>query len=109
MRSVSKVSIRRKHQQLCQEIRKYNYAYYVQNQSLVDDSYYDQKYRELLAMEEQFKDFLDLDASPTNTLTSTGGSHLAKEQHTHPMLSLDNAWSKEDLQSFIFFLSLVLL
>ncbi|SFC25042.1 DNA ligase (NAD+) [Alkalibacterium subtropicum] len=78
---------------------QYSHQYYVLDQPTIPDEEYDQLYRELVELEEKYPTLVQSD-SPTQRV---GGSLLEgfeKVQHDIPMLSLDNAFSKEELQDF---------
>ncbi len=75
------------------------YEYYVLDQPSVSDREYDRYYQELTALETDFPQFLD-----PNSITQRVGGAVLKgfEQVTHQrmMLSLGNAYNREDLDSF---------
>ncbi|MEC7469454.1 MAG: NAD-dependent DNA ligase LigA, partial [Pseudomonadota bacterium] len=80
-------------------INEYNYQYYVLDNPTVPDSEYDRVFQELKALEAENPALITPD-SPTQKV---GGQPLgAFEQVTHevPMLSLDNAFSEEELTAF---------
>lgn len=86
-------------QQLRQELENYNYQYYVLDQPSVPDAEYDRLIKQLRELETAFPEYNSAD-SPSNKV---GGKALsAFEQVTHilPMLSLDNAFTDEDLIAF---------
>lgn len=92
--------IRSKYKILCQEIEKYQQAYYDQGISLISDAEYDQKYHELQLMEEKYSDILDCSNSPLQRVGWTPHNHNNIVQHAYPMLSLNNAWHLQDLIIF---------
>lgn len=78
---------------------QYSHEYYVLDKPTIADEEYDTLYRELLDLEEQFPELVQQD-SPTQRV---GGSLLPgfeKVEHDRPMLSLDNAFNKEELEAF---------
>ncbi|OCS88848.1 NAD-dependent DNA ligase LigA [Caryophanon latum] len=80
-------------------LHKYGHAYYVLDKPLVADSVYDQLLHELIALEEQYPQFVTPD-SPTQRV---GGAVLAgfeKVAHSTRMLSLSNAFNEDDLRDF---------
>jgi DNA ligase (NAD+) len=84
---------------LRREIERHNRLYYELDQPEISDAEYDQLFRELLRLEEQSPSLVTPD-SPTQRV---GGRPLEKfSQVTHrlPMLSLDNAFSEEDIAEF---------
>jgi DNA ligase (NAD+) len=81
------------------EIERHNYQYYVLDQPLVSDAEYDRMFRELQELEREFPGLADPE-SPTQRV---GGLPLPQfEQFTHrtPMLSLNNAFSEEEVEAF---------
>src|SRR6058998_2678593 len=89
----------RKIAQLRAEIRKHDRLYYEEAAPIISDHEYDRLYKELLDLETQFPDLLTPD-SPTQRV---GGKPLqAFEQVSHliPMLSLDNTYSEEEVETF---------
>ena len=89
----------KKIEELREQIRKYDYSYYVLAQPTISDDEYNQLYRKLQKLEEEHPELIT-DDSPTSRV----GSDLTKEfktvQHTIPMLSLSNAYNKEELLDF---------
>ncbi|TPV61045.1 NAD-dependent DNA ligase LigA [Aestuariibacter sp. GS-14] len=80
-------------------INEYNYQYYVLDNPTVPDSEYDRLFQSLKALEAQHPELIS-DDSPTQKI---GGQPLGSfEQVTHevPMLSLDNAFSEDELNAF---------
>lgn len=80
-------------------IRRYDYAYYVLDEPEVSDAEYDALFQELKALEAQFPDLITHD-SPTQRVGGMPAEGFAKVRHTVPMLSLDNAFSDEELADF---------
>lgn len=80
-------------------IAKYDYAYYVEHKSLVDDYTYDQLYRELVDLEKEFPELYDPN-SPTVKVPSDKIDSFAKIAHKERMLSLQNTYSFEEIIDF---------
>ena len=89
----------RRIEELRQLIRRYDYAYYVLAEPEVSDAEYDALFRELQALEAQFPDLITPD-SPTQRVGGEPAEGFNKIRHTVPMLSLDNAFSDEELAEF---------
>lgn len=92
-------SLRERAEQLREQIRKHDYHYYVLDDPLVSDQEYDQLMRELLELEKNHPELVTPD-SPTQRV---GGKALDKFErivHRQPLLSLDNAFSFQELQDF---------
>lgn len=81
------------------EIRKHEYQYYVLDAPLITDAEYDELMRELLRLEKQHPEWLSQD-SPTQRVGGKAMEGLQQVQHRNPLLSLDNAFSLEDLRDF---------
>lgn len=80
-------------------IEKYRYAYHVLDKSLVSDAVNDSLKHELQELENQFPELVTPD-SPTQRV---GGKPLDKFQkvtHTHPMLSLTDAFDEEEMREW---------
>ena len=83
-------------------IEDYNYCYYVLDQPKVADEEYDQLFRELVQLEQEFPELLTKN-SPTQRVGSVVVSNQLKQvAHLTPMLSLDNAFTKEEAINFDF-------
>ena len=80
-------------------LHKYNYEYHVQDNPSVPDSEYDKLLHELIDIEENHPELKTAD-SPTVRVGGTPVSAFEKVDHDTPMLSLGNAFSKEDLLAF---------
>jgi DNA ligase (NAD+) len=85
--------------ELREQIDHHNYRYHVLDDPEVSDAEYDRLMRELRALEEQFPDLISPD-SPTQRVGATPVSELEEVVHAKPMLSLDNAFTEEDLVNF---------
>ena len=81
------------------QIRLYNHQYHVLDEPSVPDAEYDRLMRELQAIEEQHPELIS-DDSPTQRVGAEPASAFTTVQHELPMLSLDNAFSEEELSSF---------
>ena len=82
-------------QELRALIERYRNAYYLENESLVSDSEYDALEQELRALEQENPELI-VD-SPTEKVGGAASSLFAPHRHLEPMLSLDNAFSLEEL------------
>lgn len=89
-----------RHAKLVAEIRRHDHAYYVEARPVISDQEYDRLYRELLDLERAFPDLATAD-SPSQRV---GGQPLAAFQsvaHLTPMMSLDNTYSRAELEEFV--------
>ena len=86
-------------EQLRREIERHDYLYYVQDRPEITDAEYDLLYRELVSLEEQFPE-LALPGSPTRRVGGAPLAKFAQVPHGIPMLSLENAFSEEEVREF---------
>ncbi|MBN7769204.1 NAD-dependent DNA ligase LigA [Marinobacter daepoensis] len=77
----------------------HNYAYYVLDDPTIPDVEYDRLFRELQKLEAEHPE-LASEASPTRRVGSSGDTSFAEVTHRLPMLSLDNAFSEDELRDF---------
>ena len=92
-------SIEQKVQQLREQLNRWSHEYYVEDKPTATDAEYDKAYHELLALEKEHPEFVTAD-SPTQRVGGEVLEQFQKVTHTNPMLSLSNAFSKEDLEEF---------
>ncbi len=85
--------------QLREEIRRYNYLYYVKSQPEISDAAYDNLMRELVELEKQFPELLSAD-SPTQRVGAPPAQEFQTVEHTAPMLSLDSCLTAEEIAAF---------
>ncbi len=78
------------------EINHHNYRYYVLDSPEISDAEYDELMRELKKLEEQYPQFLTPD-SPTQRVGAAPVEAFGVVEHPLPLLSLGNAFSKEEL------------
>ena len=90
---------RAEHKRLADEIAHHDKLYHEQDAPEISDAAYDQLRQRLKAIEERFPQLVDM-FSPTQKVAPTPTTAFAKVKHARPMLSLDNAFSDEDLQGF---------
>ncbi len=90
---------RKKVGSLRSEIRRHNYRYHVLDDPEVPDAEYDRLVRELTALEKKHPELITQD-SPTQRVGAEPIKAFGTVKHTVPMLSLDNAFSEEELQNF---------
>lgn len=85
---------------LRQKLRQYEYEYHVLDNPSVPDAEYDRLMNELKNLEWQYPELITSD-SPTQRVGAKPLSGFAQITHEIPMLSLDNAFSDEDLDGFL--------
>ncbi len=89
----------RRHQELAQEIRRLDQAYYQEAQPLVSDQEYDRLYRELLDLEAAHP-ALQTPDSPSQRVGGAPLPHFSSVAHALPMQSLDNTYSASEMEAF---------
>jgi DNA ligase (NAD+) len=85
--------------ELRETLHRYNHQYYVLDQPSVPDAEYDRLFRELQTLESQHPKLQTPD-SPTLRVGGQPLSSFKSVRHERPMLSLDNAFSEEELRDF---------
>jgi DNA ligase (NAD+) len=80
-------------------IRYHEERYYVLNDPEIADVEFDALMRELERLEEENPDLVSAD-SPTQRVGGRPASAFATVEHAEPMLSLDNAYSEDELRAF---------
>lgn len=88
-----------KYDALIAKIRAADEAYYQDDAPELTDAQYDAARMELRAMEDIYPDLVRAD-SPTQTVGAKPTGRFGKITHRVPMLSLDNAFSDEDVQDW---------
>jgi DNA ligase (NAD+) len=87
-------------EQLRTEIEHHNYRYYVLDDPAVPDAEYDRLFNELKALESDYPELVS-DDSPTRRVGKKPDGGFAEIRHEQPMLSLDNAFSDDDMVAFV--------
>ena len=82
------------------EIKKHNRLYFEEDNPVLTDAEYDKKKREILDLESKFP-FLKKYGSIKNLIGTPPSNKFKKVKHLHPMLSLANAFDKNDMLDFI--------
>jgi len=82
------------------EIQRLNRAYFTKNRSLVPEEVRDSLKRELMQLETQFPDLITPD-SPTQRVGAPLDGRLPKRKHLYPKESLQDAFSRADLDEWI--------
>jgi DNA ligase (NAD+) len=80
-------------------IRHHDERYHVHDAPEIPDADYDALVRELAGLEERFPDLVTPD-SPTRTVGAAPSATFAPVEHRVPMMSLDNAFSAEELEAW---------
>ena len=81
------------------EIEQHNHLYYVLDAPVIPDAEYDKLFRELQSLEVLHPELQTID-SPTQRVGGVPLKSFAEVQHSTPMLSLNNAFSEEEVRAF---------
>ena len=87
------------YEKLKKEINYHNYQYHVKDTPLISDSEFDRLLVELREMEGVHPDWVTAD-SPTMRAGSVSSDKFAKVPHPAPVLSLANAFNKDDVRAW---------
>ncbi|HEX6263360.1 MAG TPA: NAD-dependent DNA ligase LigA [Actinomycetota bacterium] len=91
--------VRLRIEELREQIRHHQYRYYVEDDPEVSDAEYDELVRELEKLETEFPEFVTPD-SPTQRVGGQVSELFAPVEHRTPMLSLDNAFTWDELSEW---------
>ena len=86
-------------EELVSELNQYSHEYYVLDAPTISDREYDLLYRELVELEQTYTELIKQD-SPTQRVGDNLIEGFEKVEHSSQMLSLDNAFSLEELEDF---------
>jgi len=92
-------AVRERARVLHAELHEHNYRYYVLDNPTISDAQYDELLRELQDLEKQYPELLTPD-SPTQRVGAPPLKSFGEVRHAQRMLSLDNAFSDEELADF---------
>jgi DNA ligase (NAD+) len=93
---MSEPAVVRKVEKLREELRRHEHLYYVLDAPEIGDAEYDALMNELKRLEAAHPELVTAD-SPTQRVGGKPAEGFKKAQHSRPMLSLDNAYSAEEL------------
>ena len=100
MSAIEKQSAAARMAELVAQIRVHDAAYYQQDAPVITDAEYDALRRELEALEAANPDLIAPD-SPTQRVGAAPVEAFGKVKHAVPMLSLANAFTREDVEEFL--------
>ena len=86
-------------EELREQLHRHSYRYHVLDDPEVADAEYDELMRELVTLEDRFPEFITPD-SPTQRVGGTPADLFAPVAHRARMLSLDNAFSLDELRAW---------
>ncbi len=87
-------------ERLRREISRHDLLYYVKDSPEIEDDAYDALLRRLLELERAFPEFSSAN-SPTRTVGGNPRKEMTRVTHSAPMLSLENAFSEEEIDAFL--------
>ena len=87
-------------QELNKILNEANYQYYVLDNPTMPDFEYDHLLRELEDLEKEYPEFIAPD-TPTQRVGGAALSKFEKYEHTVPLMSLQDVFSMEELESFL--------
>ncbi|HET7534336.1 MAG TPA: NAD-dependent DNA ligase LigA [Nocardioidaceae bacterium] len=90
---------REEHQEIAEQVEEARWRYYVKDSPTISDAEYDRLMRRLEELEEQFADLRTPD-SPTQSVGGAVSTEFTPVEHVEPMMSLDNAFSTEELEAW---------
>jgi DNA ligase (NAD+) len=90
---------RRRAEELRREIEDHNHRYYVLDSPVISDAEFDKLFRELTELEAAHPDLVTPD-SPTQRVGGAPLEEFKQVVHRTPMLSLNNAFTEEDVVGF---------
>ncbi|HEX5740730.1 MAG TPA: NAD-dependent DNA ligase LigA, partial [Pilimelia sp.] len=88
-----------RHAALADEVSTHQFRYYVLDAPTIPDAEFDALYRALVALEEQYPALRTPD-SPTQRVGGAIATEFTPVAHAERMLSLDNAFSDEELAAW---------
>ncbi len=96
----AEAGLRRRWQELADEVRDHQFRYYVKDAPIISDAEFDKLLRELEALEDAHPELRTPD-SPTQLVGGAGfATEFTAAQHLERMLSLDNAFTPEELAAW---------
>ena len=99
MAEMSKAQATKRIEELRTELRRHEHLYYVMDAPVISDAEYDALMNELKGLETQHPDLVTPD-SPTQRVGGKPAEGFQKVRHSRPMLSLDNAYTDEELRDW---------
>ena len=97
--SINEKDIYKKINELRELIEHHSILYYVQDSPEISDADFDMLMKELIALEEKYPEYITED-SPTQRVGGEALSKFDQARHSVQMMSLSNAFSKQDLLDF---------
>ena len=93
-------TVRRRWQELSDEVREHQFRYYIKDAPIVSDAEFDALFHELAALEERYPELRVAD-SPTQLVGGAGfATEFTAAEHLERMLSLDDVFDTEELEAW---------
>ncbi|MFF3560125.1 NAD-dependent DNA ligase LigA [Streptomyces sp. NPDC002574] len=92
-------SARELHASLAEQVEEHRFRYYVKDQPVVSDADFDKLLRQLEALEDEHPSLRTPD-SPTQKVSGAYETEFTSVEHRERMLSLDNAFTEEELDAW---------
>ncbi|MDA3643383.1 NAD-dependent DNA ligase LigA [Saccharopolyspora indica] len=92
--------VRERYAELAEEVRGHQFRYYVLDSPTVSDGEFDELFAQLQRLESEHP-ALQAPDSPTQVVGGTFSTEFTPVAHLERMLSLDNAFSAEELQAWV--------
>jgi DNA ligase (NAD+) len=86
-------------EKLREDINHHNYKYYIESSPVISDYEYDMLLKKLESLEAEYPELITPD-SPTQRIGGAPLQGFTSVEHSVPMLSLENAYSYEELREF---------
>ena len=93
------IAVQRRIAELRKLLQQASYEYYVLDAPTLEDAVYDQLYRELQTLEQQYPELITPD-SPTQRIGEQPAAQFISVQHTIPLYSLENAFNEAELEKW---------
>lgn len=100
MSGQNKVDAKKRSEQLKELLKEYAHQYYNLDNPTVDDGIYDGLIRELKQIEQNYPELITAD-SPTQRVAGRPLDKFVKVQHSQPMISLNDVFSKSDVEAWV--------
>ena len=91
---------RKRYDELLNILNHYAYEYYVLDEPTVDDAVYDSLIREIKEIESKNPELISPE-SPTQRVAAKPLDKFAKVEHRTPMISLNDVFSREDVEAWV--------
>src|SRR5579862_5430059 len=91
--------VKKEIESLREQINEHNYRYHVLDDPIISDAEFDKLFQRLKQLESQSPEWITPD-SPTQRIGVAPLKVFAEVKHDMPMLSLDNAFTDQDIFNF---------